>query len=541
MKAFKTAVILIVCLASLASLACRKDATRITPAEIEAHLRFLSDDLLEGRALGSRGIDLAALYQETQFRAFGLKPFFGDSYRQSFELEGSQPDRTATLEVAGIPGAVSASAPALLYKYPESLVNRSYREDCPEGVEGELVYCGYLIQAPERQWDDIKGADLKGKVLLCEINEPGNWPGGIFDGEDMNYYGRWTYKFEKAAELGATGVLIIHNTKGAAYGWEVVQNSWAGETFFLPDQPQRLFFQGWVKGEAGDAILQAAGRTRAALVAAAETKDFKPVNLGLLARVRNKVFVRKVSGTNVAGVIGPKKLRLDTKTIILTAHFDHFGRDPERDGDQVYNGALDNCSASATLLALARYYGRHAEALKVNLVFAGVTAEEQAMLGSSYFARHLSIPNGSILADINLEMTNVWGEVKDVYGIGAKQSDLDDICRTAADKLGLDYIPEREGNLGFFYRSDQISFAKAGIPAVWLHEGITSRGQDPDWIKTKTDDYKKNRYHKVTDRMEPDWDLRGAVQIARWAQEIISLLAEAKAIPQFKPTSSFHR
>lgn len=535
MRTFKSAAIFILAVGVLGTPACRKDTSDITPGEIEAHLRFLSNDLLEGRGLGSRGIDLAALYQETQFRAFGLKPFFGDSYSQVFDLEGSQMDRSATLEVFGGPEASQT------YKFPETLVVRSFREDCPEGVEGELVYCGYLIQAPERQWDDIKGVDLRGKVLLCEINEPGNYPGGIFDGEVMNYYGRWIYKFEKAAELGATGVLIIHNTKGAAYGWDVVQNSWSHENFFLPDQPQTLFAEGWVKGEAGDAILKAAGQSREALLGQAETAGFRPVSLGLKARIRQKVSFRTVKAMNVAGVVGPKKQTSATKSIILSAHYDHFGKDPNLSGDQIYNGAVDNCSASATLLALARYYGQHAQALKVNLVFVTVTAEEQVLLGSAYFVRHLTIPNSSILANINLESVNVWGEVKDVYGIGAKHSDLDDYCRRAADRLGLAYTPERSGNLGFFFRSDQLSFAKAGIPAVYLHEGVISKGKNPDWIKVKTEDYLKNKYHKVTDEMQPDWDLRGAVQIARWAQELIKLLAEAKTLPQFKATSSFHR
>ena len=525
-----------VCLVVLLSPACRAKAPEgITPAEIESHIRFLSDDLLEGRAVGSRGIDLAALYHETQFRLAGLKPFFGEGYRQTFDLKGSQPDRNMTLEVRGEKTA------AQVFKYPESFVGLTYREDCPGLIEGELVYAGYLIQAPERQWDDIKGADLSGKILLCEINEPGNVPGGIFDGEEMNYYGRWTYKFEKAAELGAAGVLIIHNAKGAAYGWEVVQNGWAGENFFLPDVPQKLFFQGWVSGPVAEEIFKAAGRDRTELLGLAETSDFKPVGLGLKARIRQKASFRTVTTTNVAGIVGPKEQKPDTRTIILTAHYDHFAPDPRLSGDQILNGALDNCSASAALLALARFYGQQADKMKVNLVFAAVTAEEQVLLGSIYFVRHLPIPKNSILADINLEMTNVWGEVEDVYGIGAGHSDLDDVCRRAAERLGLRYIPEREKNLGYAFRSDQMSFLRAGIPAVWLHEGITSRGKDPDRIKVKTDDYKKNRYHKVTDEMQPDWDFRGTVQIARWAEEIITLLSDSKTLPQFKPTSSFRR
>ena len=216
---------------------CKKSTNHlipITPQEIEAHIRFLSDDLLEGRSVGSRGLAIAALYQENVFRSLGLEPLFGESYRQLFELKGSQPDPEVFVEF------FSDEVTLPLANSEEFVVN-SYREDSPEGVEGELVYCGYLIQAPERTRDDIKGADLKGKVLLVEINEPGNHPEGIFDGEDMTYYGRWTYKFEKAAELGATGIFIIHNTKGATYGWEVVRNSWSGESFFLPDVEKRLF------------------------------------------------------------------------------------------------------------------------------------------------------------------------------------------------------------------------------------------------------------------------------------------------------------
>ncbi len=508
--------------------------SEITTREIEAHLRFLSDDLLEGRAVGSRGEALAALYQETQLRLAGVEPFFEGSFQQPFTLRGSTPDRQATLEV--LSGRTKTTFP-----YKEAFVATSNREDCPEVVEAELVYGGYLIQAPERGWDDIKGADLRGKVLLCEINEPGNYEGGIFDGEDMTYYGRWTYKLEKAAELGAAGVLIIHNAKGAAYGWEVVQNSWAGEGFFLPDRPQTLFFQGWVRGETASSIFEAAGQDRQQLLARAEGKDFKPVPLGLKVRVRQKPFFRTVEVRNIVGQVFPLEKKYMDRAIILSAHYDHLGRDVQREGDQVYNGAVDNCSASASLLALGRYYARHPEELRVRLILAAVTAEEEGLLGSDYLARHLPLAKSSVLADLNLEMTNVWGEAEDVFAIGAKHSDLDDVCRRAAEFLGLRYIPEREGNLGYFFRSDQLSFARAGIPAVWLHEGIVSRGGKKDYIQRMTEDYKKNRYHKVTDAFEPGWDLRGTVQICRWAQEIIRQLGRQKSLPQFRPTSSFKR
>lgn len=515
--------------------ACKKPSAYIkpiTPPEIEAHIRFLSDDLLEGRAVGSHGLALAALYHENYFRSLGLEPLFGNSFRQAFDLEGSTPDPQASVEIFG-------GEESIQIKTFENFVVNSYRKDCPEGVEGELVYCGYLIQAPEREWDDIKEADLKGKVLLVEVNEPGNYPGGIFDGEDMTYYGRWTYKFEKATELGATGILIIHNTKGAGYGWGVVRNSWSGESFFLPDKDQKLFFQGWLHREAAEAVLEASGVRRSEILAQAEEKDFEPFSLGLRVRVRQKPKFRTVGTENVAALLRGKHKKAKDRYVILSAHYDHLGKDPAKEGDQIYNGAVDNCSASACLLALARFFSQQPESLKANLIFLAATAEEEGLLGSDYFARHLPVPDSSVLANLNFEMTNVWGETEDVYAIGAKHSDLDDFCRQAAENLDLGYIPERLAHLGYFFRSDQLSFARAGIPAVWLHEGITSRGEDKDYILRKNERYRKEKYHQVTDEIEDDWDLSGTVQIARLAQEIIALLSEAEELPRFKESSSF--
>ena len=517
-------------------LGCNKGDTRspVSIEEVEAHIRFLSDDLLEGRAIGSEGLALAALYQESWFRSHGLEPAFGESYRQPLTLIGAQPDRDASLEVFSSTGS-------LQLRYLEDFVINSERRDNPEGVEGELVYCGYLIQAPERDWDDLKGADLKGKVLLVEVNEPGNEPEGIFDGTDMTYYGRWVYKFEKASELGAAGILLIHNTKGAAYGWSTVRTSWSLESFFLPEKDNRLFFQGWINGEAAARIFESAGYDRASLFESAGKEDFRPVTLGMSARVRQKTAFRSVESENVAAVLRGKHPGHTGRTIILSAHYDHFGRNEALEGDQIYNGAVDNCAASASMLALASLYSRKPEDLKVDLLFVAVTAEEEGMLGSDYFVRHLPVAPDSVLGNLNFEMTGVWGETEDVYAIGARHSDLDGFCRQAAEALGLNYIPERDAKLGYFFRSDQLSFVKGGIPGVWLHEGITSRGEDPDYIKGKHKRYRESRYHKVADEMEEDWDLSGTVQIVLWADKIIQLLAAAEDLPQFAPTSSFKR
>ncbi|MDD8020018.1 MAG: M28 family peptidase [Acidobacteriota bacterium] len=511
----------------------------ITPEELLSHIRLLSDDIYEGRAVGSRGSQLAVNYQENYFKQFDLEPFFGGSYRQEFVLAGLQPDLKATMELI-LPQNVhklELPQPVLL----DDFVIKSERQDCPPEAEAELVYGGYLIQAAERKWDDIKGVDLKGKALLVEINEPGNYPGGLFDGEDMTYYGRWTYKLEKAAELGAAGVLIIHNDKGATYGWSVVRNSWAKESFFLPEKIRTLYFEGWVTEALGSKIVAASGLDLNQLRAQAETPDFKPRPLGLKIKIKQQPAFREVKAENVAGWLPGSGPQAKDRYVIFSAHYDHLGRDENLTGDQIYNGAVDNCSATACLLALAGYYSQLKGKLPVSLVFACVTAEEQGLLGSDYFASHLPVKNYSVLANINFEVTNVWGETEDVYAIGAKYSDLDDICRQAAENLGYQYVPEQRRSYGFFFRSDQLSFARHGIPAVWLHEGLISRGKDKSLIVRKSEEYQKKYYHQVTDEVQPDWDLSGAVEIIRWAREMVELLATGNSLPAFKPDSPFQR
>ena len=506
----------------------------LTSEEIEAHVRFLSDDLLEGRAIGTRGLEIAALYQESFFRGIGLEPLFPGSYRQRLLLRGSTPDKNGRLQLSGTAGAWTL-------KINEDFVINSFREDCPASVEGNVVYCGYCVQAPEKKWDDIKGCDLRGKILLVEINEPGNRPGGIFEGEDMTYYGRWSCKFEKAQQLGAAGILIIHHRKRAAYDWDVVLNSWSCENFFPCDVPQKLFFQGWITEKAADDMLRRAGLDHGNLLARAELPGFRPVDTGLKCTVCQTSSFRTVSTENVAGLLRGTHREHTNRYIILSAHYDHLGISDGGSGDRIYNGAVDNCSASATMLALARYFSQRPQELRVNLIFLAATAEEGGIFGSDYFMRHLPVKKSEVLADLNFEMTSVWGETEDLYAIGAKHSDLDEICRKAALQMGTAYVPEQGGEQGLFFRSDQMSFARGGIPAVWLHQGTVSRGPDRGLIGRKTRMYVDSRYHRVSDEMEADWDLRGALQIARWAQGIIAALNDRSDLPQFKKSSSFSR
>ncbi len=537
MKSMRQAFFVPVILALFFLGACQGRGGRMEPVtidEIAAHIRYLSDDRLEGRGLGSEGLELAARYHEDFFRALGLEPAFGESYRQVFPLRGARIDPAASLEFL-------TPEVRIIPVLNDGFLLNSEREDSPAEVSGELVYCGYLIQAPERKWDDLKGANLEEKVLLVEINEPGNYPGGSFDGEDLTYYGRWTCKFEKAAELGAAGILIIHNSKGAGYNWEVLRNSWSTQGFFLPDKNPRLHFQGWISGDTADRIVRSVRKDRKDLLALAESPEFAPVPLGLSVRVRQRPAYKTVEGVNVAGIIRARNARARNRMIVISAHYDHFGRDTRLQGDQIYNGAVDNCSASASMLGLAAYYAQNPRNLKDDLCFVAVTAEETGMLGSDFFARHLPFPKETVAANINFEMTNVWGETEDVYAIGAKHSELDGVCRSAAESLGLRYTPERNGSLGFFFRSDQLSFARAGIPGVWLHQGIVSRGAEKGYIQRKFEEYQRTRYHKVTDEIEPDWDIRGALQIIRWAEEIISIISKSEGLPQFIPDSSFRR
>jgi Zn-dependent M28 family amino/carboxypeptidase len=501
----------------------------VTVAELEGHARFLADDLLEGRGVGTRGIEVAALYHQSQFRALGLAPAFGNSYGQAFELVGSTPDPEPRLEVDGV-------EPLAAWR---DFVVGSHHEDVGDELSGELVYAGYLIDAPQRHWDDIAGADLKDKILLVEVNEPGNEPGGIFDGTAMTYYGRWTYKFEKASELGARGVLIIHNTKGAAYGWDVVRNSWSGESLFVPGGELTVGFFGWVQGEVGDAILRAAGKDAEQIRASANTPEFAPVPLGITGRVTQRPAFRRAEATNVAGILhGEHPARTD-RAVVLSAHFDHLGKGDGDEEDTIFNGAVDNCSASAAMLALARRLSDRRAELALDVIFLAPSAEEQGLLGSTWFAENLPVAKESIWANVNLEMVNVWGPTRDVFAIGSTQSDLDSLVAAAAADVGLTYVGERDREHGFYFRSDQMSFARVGIPGVWLHEGPTAAGDDRDAVSAARAAFRAGGYHTVDDEVTDDWDLRGAVQIVEWAEAIVGRLSAAKEKPRFLPTSYF--
>lgn len=518
---FLRPVILLLCLAYAAS------AQPISTNELEAHIRFLANPVTEGRGLGSEGLEIASMYIESQFQEAGLKPAFNGSYRQQFELLGGTPDPGSDLKLPGAPGL----------QYGEDFVVFTSHQDLPKELKGELVYCGYLIDAPERSWNDIKGADLKDKVLLVEVNEPGNEEGGLFEGLVMTYYGRWTYKYEQAARLGARGVLLIHNDKRATYGWGVVRNSWSLEGFTIPEEYLGSPFEGWITESVAEKVFTHAGMDYGKLLALAETPEFKPVPLKTEASLRFTPTFRTVETSNVGGLLPARSADpSEAPTVVITAHHDHIGKSKY---GEIYSGVVDNTSATSVLLSLARYFST-ADGLPINLLFVAVSAEEQGLWGSRYLAANPPVPKDKVWANINLEMTNIWGPTKDVYAIGADKSELDEVAREAADRIGVKYIPELDRENGFFFRSDQFSFARAGIPGLWPHEGPTSDNE----VLQKRKAFRARHYHQTSDSLKvqsAEWNLEGTLQIADWVTSMIEVLAQRSARPEWAEGSAFGR
>lgn len=502
-------------------------AQPISESELEAHIRFLANPVTEGRGLGSQGLEIASMYIESQFREAGLKPAFGDSYRQEFELQGSTPDAEANLT---LPGTADL-------QFGRDFVVFSNHQDRPSKLSGELVYCGYLIDAPERDWTDIKGADLRGKILLVEVNEPGNEEGGLFEGPVMTYYGRWTYKYEQAARLGAKGVLLIHNDKRATYGWNVVKNSWSLEGFTITGEYLGSPFEGWITETVANSVFEEAGLDYEKLLAKAETQNFRPVPLKRNGALVFAPEFRTVTTSNVGAFLPARTGEpASAPTVVLTAHHDHIGMSKNK---EIYNGVVDNTSATSVLLSLARYFGEETE-LPINLLFVAVSAEEQGLWGSRYLASNLPLDTEDVWANINLEMTNIWGPTEDVYAIGAGKSELDAIARQAAEQIGVKYIEEMDKENGFFFRSDQFSFARAGIPGLWPHEGPTSN----KGVLQKRKAYRESHYHQTSDSLavqSQDWDLRGTLQIADWVVAMVEVLSQRSERPKWAEGSAFKR
>jgi Zn-dependent M28 family amino/carboxypeptidase len=505
----------------------------VQEAPLRAHLAFLSSDALEGRGTGQRGGELAVTYLETQAMAAGLLPANKGSYRQSVRIAGvkAQPQESSVALVAG--------GKPLALSFATDWVWAPGDAKAAHDMDAELLFVGYGIAAPEEGgWDDYKGMDVKGKVLVMLVNDPAPTSAepDRFAGRGLTYYGRWTYKFEEAARRGAAGVLLIHTDASASYGWSVVQNSWTAERFQLADADLGTGMQGWMTEAAARALFGAAGQDLDRLRAAAEDKSFKPVLLNARVQGQAKAAVRTLEQFNVAGIVPGLDPKLKDELVIYSAHWDHLGMqgDPSK-GDTIFNGAVDNASGSAGLLAMAQEAVRHPA--KRSQMFLWVAAEEQGLLGSAAYAARPLWPLNKTAAALNLDSLNFVGTVKDIGVQGSERSTLGALAASTAKAMQLTVAQARPDLGGGYFRSDHFSFAKAGVPAFSISGGH-------DWVKDKEASEAKRkaygaRYHQAGDEYDPNWDLSGMVQQAQYTLNLGRMVADAPAMPAWKPGDQF--
>ena len=536
----------VVCL--LSSLALGAPSRGVSPAEkaaaqsitqdlLRAQIRFLASDLLEGRGTASRGDKLAEQYVATRFEGLGLKPGGPDGkWYQPVEL----------VEVNGRPETLtfSGNGKSLQLKLSTDFMAVDGRQAAKTAIENaELVFVGYGIVAPEYRWDDYKGADLKGKVLLMMNNDPEDDP-NLFAGKTRLWYGRWDYKYESAAKTGAAGAIIIHTTHSAGYPWQVIQTSWAGSQFSLPQKGgDHLQLRGWATDEASKRIVALGGKDLDALRAAAEKRDFMPVPLGVSLSTAFTSTIQRAQTENVIGILPGSDPKLSREAVVYTAHHDHLGikKSAKAGDDIIYNGAVDNASGVSALLAIAQAFTRMPKAPKRTIIFAAVSAEEQGLLGSEYLAEHPPFPAGQLAADINIDGLNIWGRTRDVSMIGLGKSSIDDMLRPLVAMQGRtlksDTLPDR----GYFYRSDQFSLAKVGVPAAYLKHGLDFINRPEGWGKKQQEQWEATHYHQPSDELTDDWDLSGAVEDVQLCFYLGYQLAQALAMPEWKKGDEFER
>ncbi|MFL6656940.1 MAG: M28 family peptidase [Massilia sp.] len=503
----------------------------VKEAPLRAHLAFLASDLLEGRGTGQRGGDLTVAYLEAQAMALGLQPGNGNSFRQAVSIAGVLATPAAssiTIDAGGAPLALAFGKDWVWG--PGDAKPEHHFDNTP------MVFVGYGITASEEGWDDYRGVDVKGKVVVAMVNDPvpTSAEPDRFGGKGLTYYGRWTYKFEEAARHGAAGVLLIHTDASASYGWSVVQNSWTSERFQLARGTMGAGMDGWMTEASARALFKAAGQDLDTLRAAAEVKGFKAVALGAAVKGDARATVRQIEQFNVAAVVPGTDPKLKDELVIYSAHWDHLGK--QGDGaDTIYNGAVDNASGSAGLLAMAQ------EAVKSparrSQMFLWVAAEEQGLLGSAAYAESPLWPAAKTAANLNLDSLNFVGSVRDVGTAGSERSDLAAMAAASAKAMGLSISPAQPDLSGGYFRSDHFSFAKAGIPAFSIHGG-KDYVKNPDAAKAKSDAYRA-RYHQVTDEYDPSWDLSGMVQQAQFTLNLGRAVADAPRMPAWKKGDAF--
>jgi len=511
------------------------DAMREIDAQrIGAQVRFLSDDLLEGRGTGTRGGDIAAKYIATQFALDGLKPAGDDGgYLQKIEFTG----------VHTLPATSAALHPqhgsALQLKLGEDYVTSNQRQSDSVDIDAPIVFVGYGIVAPEYGWNDFKGVDVKGKVVLVIVNQPPSKDPKFFNAGALTYYGRWTYKFEEAARKGAIGALIIHRTDLASYGWGVVRSSWSNEQVYAThDKDPKLESAAWIQLDVARKLFAASGLKLDDMLASAGTREFKARELPVRFTAHIESHVRKFQSYNVLGLLPGTDAGAATQAVIYSAHYDHLGIDPTLKGDKIYNGAVDNGTGVGILLELARVFGASARPPHP-VLFASVTAEEKGLLGSNYLGKHLPIPAARIALDLNFDAILPIGIPESVTVTGADRTSFYPTVQRTAAAFGFDIQPDSEPGAGYYYRSDHFSFARAGVPAFSIDSGVKFAGHTPEWGKAQLDEYTAKHYHNVSDEYSPAMDFSSDAAMGKFGFALGWQALLAKSTVNWLPGDEF--
>jgi Zn-dependent M28 family amino/carboxypeptidase len=508
---------------------------QITPDILRAPIRFLASDELEGRGPATRGDALARLFLASQLESLGFQPGGENgSYEQTVDVVGVTAKLPTTWDFTGKGGDIS------LKWSDDYIAGSGVQQPTAEIKDAPLVFVGYGIEAPEYKWDDFKGVDVRGKVLVMLNNDP-DWDPKLFAGNTRLYYGRWTYKYESAARHGAAGVIIVHTTPSAGYPWQVVQSSWGGEQFELPAEGEpRIQLKGWATEDAARRLVKAGGADLDRLVEAAKKRSFKPVPLNLRTSIKFENTVSRVRTANVAGVLPGSDPKLKDEVVIYSAHHDHFGiGDPDKTGDKIYNGAEDNAVGCAQLLAIARAMAALPERPRRSVMMLFVAGEEQGLLGSKYFSLHPTYAPGKIAANINYDGGNYRGRTKDLTQIGAGKSSLDAIARALVEAQGRVLVPDQFPDKGYYYRSDQFSFAKIGVPALYFDNGYDYIGKPEGWGKHEHEEWTEHVYHQPSDELTDEWVFDGMIEDAMIGFGAGWLVAQADAMPTWNPGDEF--